>query len=222
MLHLHHLQNSRSFRIVWLLEELNIDYKLTCYDRTKAYLAPDSLKKVHPLGHAPILEVDGRPLIESAFIIEYLLKHYDDEQQFKPNDSDEAAWENYTFWLHYAEASAMPPLVMRLVFNKVVERSPMLVKPVAKGIQKQVEKSMIADNILTTLSMMEQHLSHNLWFAGDKFSAADIQMYFVAIAAQSRTALADGTYTNITNWLKSCQQRNAFKQAEEKGGSIKF
>ena len=157
MLHLHHLQNSRSFRIVWLLEELNIDYKLTCYDRTKAYLAPDSLKKVHPLGHAPILEVDGRPLIESAFIIEYLLKHYDDEQQFKPNDSDEAAWENYTFWLHYAEASAMPPLVMRLVFNKVVERSPMLVKPVAKGIQKQVEKSMNADNIPTTLSMMDQH-----------------------------------------------------------------
>ena len=95
-------------------------------------------------------------------------------------------------------------------------------KPIAKGIQKQVEKSMIADNILTTLSMMEQHLSHNLWFAGESFSATDIQMYFVAIAAQSRTALADGTYTNITNWLKSCQQRTAFKQAEEKGGSINF
>lgn len=97
MLHLHHLENSRSFRIVWLLEELNVDYQLTCYERTKAYLAPDSLKKIHPLGHAPILEVDDRVLVESGFIIEYLLRHYDKEQLLKPFGDNEAAWEAYTF-----------------------------------------------------------------------------------------------------------------------------
>lgn len=222
MLHLHHLQNSRSFRIVWLLEELKLDYKLSCYDRTKAYLAPASLKKVHPLAHAPILEVDGRPLVESGFIIEYLLKYYDEERRFKPADSDEASWERYTFWLHFAEASAMPPLVMRLVFNKVVERSPLLIKPIAKGIQKQVEASMIADSISAVLTMMEEHLQDNTWFAGESFSAADIQVYFVAIAAQSRTALGDGGYPKVSAWLNRCQEREAFKQAENKGGRIAF
>ena len=146
MLHLHHLANSRSFRIIWLLEELEVDYKLTCYARNKAYRAPDSLKQIHPLGHAPMLEVNERVLIESGFIIEYLLKHYDTEKQFKPADDNEAAWEAYTFWLHFAEASVMPPLVMRLVFTKVVEQSPMLIKPVSKSIRNQVEKSIGTDN----------------------------------------------------------------------------
>lgn len=222
MLHLHHLQNSRSFRIVWLLEELKVDYKLTCYDRTKAYLAPDSLKKVHPLGHAPILEVDGRALIESGFIIEYLLKHYDKKNHFKPVDSDETAWEDYTFWMHFSEASMMPPLVMRLVLNKVVERSPIFVKPISKGIQKQIEKTMIASNLSNILTLIEQHLQDNLWFAGEDFSAADIQMYFAIIAAKSRTALGDGGYAKTMDWLKRCQQRAAFKEAQEKGGRIKF
>ena len=93
MLHLHHLANSRSFRIIWLLEELNTDYELTCYERNRAYRAPDSLKKVHPIGHAPMLEVNDRVLIESGFIIEYLIKHYDTDKQFKPADDNEAAWE---------------------------------------------------------------------------------------------------------------------------------
>ncbi|WP_201529567.1 MULTISPECIES: glutathione S-transferase [Psychrobacter] len=222
MLHLHHLENSRSFRILWLLEELKVDYKLTCYDRTKAYLAPDSLKKVHPLGHAPILEVDNRALVESGFIIEYLLKHYDKGQMFKPADDNEAAWEAYTFWMHFAEASAMPPLVMRLVFTKVVEKSPMLIKPISKGIQKQVENSIIEDSITSILAMMEQQLQDNHWFAGAAFSAADIQMYFVVVAAKARAGLDSAKYTNILNWLKRCQERDAFKRAEDKGGRIQF
>ncbi|MBP6495407.1 MAG: glutathione S-transferase [Psychrobacter sp.] len=222
MLHLHHLENSRSFRIVWLLEELQVDYQLTCYKRTKAYLAPDSLKKVHPLGHAPILEVNDRALVESGFIIEYLLRHYDKEQLFKPSGDNEAAWEAYTFWMHFCEASIMPPLVMRLVFTKVVARSPMLVKPISKNIQKQVESSMIEDSINSVLTMMEQQLKDNHWFAGSEFSAADIQMYFAVIAAKSRTGLNDGKYTNVLTWLKRCQERDAFKRAEEKGGRIQF
>lgn len=222
MLHLHHLENSRSFRILWLLEELAVDYQLTCYDRNKAYRAPDSLKEVHPLGHAPILEVDGRPLLESGFIIEYLIKHYDSEQKFKPADDNESAWENYTFWLHFAEASLMPPLVMRLVFTKVVEQSPMLIKPISKKIQGQVEKSMISSSLDPMLKMMEKHLEDKRWFAGSEFSAADIQMHLAVLGANAGEGLNRKKYANILNWLKRCEERPAFKQAVEKGGRVSF
>lgn len=222
MLHLHHLSQSRSHRILWLLEELELDYKLTCYERNRAYLAPDSLKKIQPLGHAPILEVDGKPLIESGFIIEYLLKHFDKDHQFKPEDSDETAWENYTFWLHFAEGALMPTLVMRLVFTKVVAKSPMLIKPISKGIQKQVEHSMIANNLTVMLAMMDQHLSDNHWFAGASFSAADIQMYFAAAAANAQAPFDSAQFANILNWMKRCQARDAFQKAENKGGKLTF
>jgi len=222
MLHLHHLENSRSFRIIWLLEELNVDYQLTCYERNKAYRAPESLKKIHPLGHTPILEVNERALVESGFIIEYLLKHYDKEQQFKPTDDNEEAWEAYTFWLHFAEASIMPLLVMRLVFTKVVEKSPMLIKPVSKSIRKQVENNMISDSLTTMLNMMEQQLQHNHWFAGEAFSAVDIQMHLVVVATNAGDGLNKVKYANILNWLKRCEARDAFKRAEAKGGSVQF
>lgn len=222
MLHLHHLANSRSFRIIWLLEELNADYELTCYERNKAYRAPDSLKKVHPIGHAPMLEVNDRVLIESGFIIEYLIKHYDTDKQFKPADDNEAAWEAYTFWLHFAEASLMPLLVMRLVFSKVVDQSPMLIKPVSKKIQSQVEKNMISRSLDSMLGMMEQHLQDNHWFAGSEFSAADIQMHLAVVGANAGSGLDSSKYTNILNWLKRCEEREAFKRAEEKGGRLKF
>ncbi|MGP4714562.1 MULTISPECIES: glutathione S-transferase [unclassified Psychrobacter] len=222
MLHLHHLENSRSHRILWLLEELGADYKLTCYVRNKAYRAPDSLKQIHPIGHAPILEVDGRALIESGFIIEYLLKHYDPEHKFKPTDDQETAWENYTFWLHFAEASVMPPLVMRLVFTKVVEQSPMLIKPVSKKIRDQVEKSMISSSLDKMLTMMEQHLEDNRYFAGSEFSAADIQMHLAVLGANAGKGLDKRKYANLLNWLNRCEERDAFKRAEEKGGRLKF
>lgn len=222
MLHLHHLENSRSFRIVWLLEELDIPYQITCYKRTKAYLAPESLEHIHPMGKAPILMVDDRPLVESGFIIEYLLKHYDSGHALKPSEDNETAWENYTFWMHFAEATAMPPLVMRLVFNKVVERSPALIKPVSKGIRKQVEDGMISGNIDKVLNLMEHHLNHDRWFAGESFSAADIQMHFVAAAANSRVDLDAVKYVNILNWLKRCEARPAFGRAIEKGGKLNF
>ena len=222
MLHLHHLENSRSFRIVWLLEELGASYQLTCYQRDKSYLAPKILEQVHPMGKAPILVVDDRPLVESGFIIEYLLKHYDNEQKFKPKSDDETAWENYTFWMHFAEASAMPPLVMRLVFNKIVDKSPALVKPVSKGIRKQVEDTMIRGNIEKALRLMEQHLQNNHWFAGASFSAADIQMHFVAAAANSRVDLDTTKYVNILNWMKRCEARPAFNRAVERGGKLAF
>lgn len=222
MLHLHHLENSRSFRIIWLLEELNVDYQLTSYQRNKEFRAPESLKQIHPLGHTPILEVNDRLLVESGFIIEYLLKHYDKEQKFKPADDNEEAWEAYTFWLHFAEASIMPLLVMRLVFTKVVEKSPLLIKPVSKSIHKQVENNMINSSLTKMLTMMEQQLQDNHWFAGDTFSAADIQMHLAVVATNAGEGLDKVKYANILIWLKRCQEREAFKRAEAKGGSIQF
>lgn len=222
MLHLHHLENSRSFRIIWLLEELNVDYQLTCYERNHAHLAPDSLEKIHPMGKAPILVADGKPLIESAFIMEYLLKHYDSQQQFKPTDDNEAAWEAYTFWLHFAEASVMPPLVMRLVFSKVVEKSPIFIRPISKGIQKQVENSMIAGNLNKMLTMMEQHLQDHDWFAGSDFSVADIQMHLPVVGANTGVGLDKNKYPHLLNWLERCRTREAFKRSEAKGGRLQF
>lgn len=222
MLTLHHLNNSRSFRILWLLEELDLDYKLVTYERTKAYLAPEQLKQVHPLGHTPVLEVDGRALAESGFIIEYLLRHYDTKQQFKPTDDNEAGWEMYTFWLHFAEATAMPFLVMRLVFSKVVQRSPIFIKPISKGIRKQVENGLINKNIVNNLNLMERHLQDNHWFAGEAFSAADVQMYIVVAASKARAGLDDVRYANLLNWMKRCEARPAFQRASDKGGMPQF
>ncbi|WP_019674103.1 glutathione S-transferase N-terminal domain-containing protein [Psychrobacter lutiphocae] len=231
-LHLHHLENSRSFRILWLLEELGLEYQMTNYQRTKSYLAPKSLEKVHPTGKAPILEVTGldandpeakTALIESGFIIDYLMAKYDTEFKLHPQiDADDRAWRDYDFWMHYAEASAMPALVMRLVFSKVVERSPALIRPIAKGIRKQVEASMISKNITKALDLIEAELSEDKWFAGAEFSAADIQMAFFVEAANAGQGLDEVRYTSILNWLKRCQARPAYRAAVAKGGKLEF
>ncbi|PNK61636.1 glutathione binding-like protein [Psychrobacter sp. FDAARGOS_221] len=231
-LHLHHLENSRSFRILWLLEELELDYQLTSYQRTKSFLAPKSLEKVHPSGKAPILEVKGidsdKPeettaLIESGFIIDYLMAKYDPEFKLHPKlDADSQDWRDYDFWMHYAEASAMPALVMRLVFTKIVERSPALIRPIAKGIRKQVEASMITKNINKTLDLIEAELTEDKWFAGAEFSAADIQMAFFVEAANAGRSLDTVRYNSIVNWLKRCKARPAYQAAVAKGGKLEF
>lgn len=231
-LHLHHLENSRSFRILWLLEELGVEYQLTRYERTNSYLAPKSLERVHPSGKSPVLEVAGlnpkdpaekTSLIESGHIIDYLMAKYDTEYKLHPKvDAESQAWRDYDFWMHYAEASAMPALVMRLVFSKVVERSPTLIKPIAKGIRKQVEALMINKNIRTALDLIEEKLSKDKWFAGSEFSAADVQMGFFIEAANTGPGLDEVRYNSTLNWLKRCQGRQAYKAAVEKGGKLEF
>lgn len=231
-LHLHHLENSRSFRILWLLEELGVDYQLTKYQRTKSFLAPKCLEQVHPSGKSPVLEVQGidpnepekkQALIESGHIIDYLMAKFDTDYALHPKvDADDAAWRDYNFWMHYAEASAMPALVMRLVFTKVVERSPAIIRPIAKGIRKQVEASMIRKNISKALDLVESELSSDQWFAGSEFSAADIQMAFFIEAANAGHGLDSVRYANTLNWLKRCKSRPAYKSAVAKGGKLEF
>lgn len=223
MLHLHHLQNSRSFRIVWLLEELGLDYQLTTHERNASFLAPKSLTEKSPMGKAPILEVDGKPMMESAHIMDYLMAKYDTEYRLHPKtNADDPTWLNYDFWLHFAESSAMPPLLIRMIFNKIVERSPFFVKPITKGIQTQIETSYLNQTIASSFHLMESHLQDNQWFAGKDFSAVDIQMHFVVAAAHARSPFNPSQYANLLNWLHRLESRPAFEQAVKRGGRLQF
>lgn len=220
MLTLHHLNNSRSFRILWLLEELawayDLNYKLITHDRTANYLAPDELKAIHPMGKAPILVDGDKVLAESGFIIEYLLKTYDTNGEFKPTDGK--AWEDYTFWLHFAESSMMPPLVMRLVMNAVATKSPWFIRPIAKAIAGKVESLVIAGNIKQSFDLLDGQLADNDWVAGKQFSGADIQTYFAVKALESRGGL--GEREHIKRWLVACESRLAYKTTVKKGGQL--
>lgn len=229
-LHLHHLENSRSFRILWLLEELGQDYQLTTYERHHG-LAPESLKQVHPLGKAPILQDGEKTLVESAVIIEYLIDRYDQanpilsselisqrvmNKQFRPDYGTED-YEDYRYWLHFTESSLMPLLIIRLAFGTVVKKSPIGIKQVAKLLKKGVEKSYISQSLEQQLAFLDRHLAKKEWLTGTQFTGADVQLEF-AINALAQTDSLPKKYANIYNWLKKCQARPVYKIAIEKGG----
>ena len=179
MLTVHHLNNSRSQRVLWLLEELGLGYNVVRYQRdAQTMLAPAELRRIHPLGKSPVL-VDGQnTLAESGAILEYLVERYDTAHDFAPSPGTPEGL-RYRYWMHYAEGSAMPPLLLSLVFSKL-KKSPMpfFVKPVARGIADKVMKSFVGPQVKLHLEYMEGELGKSRWFAGDEFSAADIQMSF--------------------------------------------
>jgi glutathione S-transferase len=215
MITLHHLNNSRSQRILWLMEELNLPYEVKRYERNKiTMLAPKELKEVHPLGKSPVITDGDLVVAESGAIIEYLVNKYG-KGKLKPADEKNAL--RYTYWMHYSEGSAMLPLLLTLVFNKV-ETSPMpfFVKPIAKAISATVKKTFINPNIETHFNFMEDELSQRKWFAGDDFSAADIQMSFPIEAAESRDLLKERPH--LKAYLKAIHARPSYKKALETGG----
>ena len=227
-LHLHHLEKSRSFRILWLLEELELPYQLTKYERHHG-LAPKSLQKIHPMGKAPILQDNGKTLIESANIIEYLIDNYDqstDQQdaqpisqlvlnkKFRPDYGSEA-YEQYRYWLHFTESSLMPLLIIRLIFATMIEKSPIGIKQVAKLLKSGIDKSYLNHSLTEQLKMLDKHLGSNEWLAGNQFSGADIQLEF-GINAMQETHSLEAKYANIHNWLKKCQARPAYQKAVDK------
>lgn len=221
-LKLHHLNNSRSTRIIWLLEELELDYELVKYEREDTRLAPDSLKHIHPLGKAPILqdEADGTQLTiaESGAIIEYILHRYDTSKRFSPDMTGSQEWIDYLFWLHFSEGSAMPPLLLNLIFNAIPDRSPTLIKPIAKGISKKVMQSFVQPNLNRHNSLIEDTLSQHAWFAGDKLTGADIQMSFIIEAIKARGGL--NQYPHMSQWLDKVRSRPAYQAALQKGGEL--
>lgn len=213
MLTLHHLEESRSTRTLWLLEELGADYEIKRYARTKAGLAPDELKQVHPLGKSPVITDGDITVAESGVITEYLIDKYG-KGQFKPRaGSPEASQNNY--WMHYAEGSLMPLMLLTIVFNRV-EQAPFIVRPIAKAISGQVKKGFINPNIKTHLAYVDQALAGKDFFCGDELSGADFQMIIPLNAARSNGFTSNSP--NIEAYLDRVHARPAFKAALERGG----
>src|SRR5690554_375590 len=167
MITLHHLNNSRSQRVLWMLEELGVPYEIQHYERDpETMLAPDSLRKVHPLGKSPVITDGDLVVAESGVIIDYLTRTYG-KGTLQPPESGQA-WLDYHYWLHYAEGSLMPPLLVRLVLEKIkTSPMPFFIKPVAKGIAHKVDQAFADPMINTHMDFIEAHLSKNTWFLGD-------------------------------------------------------
>ncbi len=217
MITVHHLENSRSQRVLWLLEELGLSYDIRHYKRDrKTMLAPPELREVHPLGKSPVI-TDGRTTVaESGAIIEYLLDAHGGGRLRPETGSDDFL--RYRYWLHFAEGSAMPPLLMKLVFDRVRGAPmPFFVKPIARAIADKVTTGFIAPNLRAQLDFMEAELSARAWFAGQAFTAADVQMSFPLEAAAARGGL-DERYPKLRDWLARIHARPAYRRALERGG----
>jgi glutathione S-transferase len=221
MIIVHHLNNSRSQRILWLLEELGLDYEIKKYQRDpKTMLAPPELKAVHALGKSPVITDDDNVVAESGAIVEYLVERYGQGRLVPPAGTPEKL--RYTHILHYAEGTGMPPLLMKLIFDRIEnEKMPFFAKPIARGIAGKVKKMFIMPNIENNLHFLEGELKKSTWFAGEEFTAADVQISFVLEAAASRGGL-DARYPKLLAWLERIHARPAYLRALERGGKYDF
>ena len=222
MIVLHHLNNSRSQRVLWLLEELGIDYEVKRYQRDpETMLAPPELRAVHPLGKSPIVTDGEDTLVESGAIIERLVERFGQGRFIPPAGTPERV--RYTRWLHYAEGSAMPPLLVALIVSRIEGAPvPFFVRPVVRGIAKKLRAGFVAPQLETHLGYMESEIGKSEWFAGSEFTAADIQMSFPVEAASSRAGLTAATRPKLHGWLKRIHARPAYQRALAKGGPYDY
>ncbi len=220
MITLHHLENSRSFRILWLLEELDLDYELVSYKRDKeSGQAMADLKAQHLLGKAPLL-VDGEQVVaESGAIIEYLLDHYG-EGRLRPQSGSKERIE-YNYWMHAAEGSIMNLLTLSLFLNRMDSQPPLPIRAIVKLVTGKVRSAYLNHNLQKTLEYIEHALGEQRWFAGQEFSAADVQMGFVMTALNARGGL-NANYPNCQRWLQQVESRPAYQRAMEKNGEMKL
>ena len=221
MITVHHLNNSRSQRILWLLEELGLPYEIKRYQRDpKTMLAPPELRAVHPLGKSPVISDGELTLAESGAIIEYLAERYGEGSLIPAHGTPQRLRCNY--WLHYAEGSAMPPLLLKLVFRRVeTAPAPFFVQPVAKGIARKVQRSFIDPQLKLHLDYLEGELGKAEWFAGDAFSVADIQLSFPLEAFAARGGL-DSSYPRLSAFLQRIHARPAYQRALQNGGEYRL
>jgi glutathione S-transferase len=217
MITVHHLNNSRSQRVLWLLEELGLSYQIKRYQRDpQTMLAPPELRAVHPLGKSPVITDDGNTIAESGAIVEYLVERYGNGRLVPAAGTPQRL--RYTYWLHYAEGSAMLPLLLKLIFGRIATAPmPFFIKPVARGIVKKVSSDFINPQFKLHFDYIESELGKSAWFAGDEFSAADIQMSFPLEAAAARGGAA-GSMPKMSAFLQRIHARPAYKAALEKGG----
>jgi glutathione S-transferase len=217
MLIVHHLNNSRSQRVLWLLEELGVPYEIRLYQRDpKTLLAPPELRAIHPLGKSPVIEDEDHVVAESGAIIEYLVDRYDTGQLAPLPGMPERLRFNY--WLHYAEGSAMPPLLLKLVASRIASAPmPFFAKPIARQIAAKLQATFVDPQLALHLNYVNNELAATGWFVGSQFSAADIQMSFAMEAAMARSGIAN-KLPNIAAFVKRIHQRPAYKRALERGG----
>ena len=217
MIVVHHLNNSRSQRVLWLLEEMGLKYEIKRYERDKTtMLAPPELRKIHPLGKSPVVTDGDLTLAESGAIVEYLVERYGDGCLAPARELP--AYLRYRFWLHYAEGSLMPPMLLKLVFDKI-ESTPMpfFVKPIANAISGKAKSSFIMPQINIHLDYLEAELLKSEWFVSNEFTAADVQMSFPIEAAAARGGLSSNR-PKLTNYLQRIHGRPAYQRAVERGG----
>ena len=224
MIKVHHLNSSRSQRVLWMLEELGLRYEVVRYQRdARTLLAPASLRAVHPLGKSPVIEDGGLVLAESAAILEYLVERYDRDHHFSPPPGPFDAPERlrYRYWLHYAEGSAMPPLLLSLVFSRLKQAPmPFFVRPIAGGIAAKVLAGYVDPQITLHLDFLEDELGKSEWFAGDRFTAADIQMSFPIEAAAQRAA---GTARpRLQAFVERIHARPTYQRALQQDGPLQL
>jgi glutathione S-transferase len=206
MIIVHHLQNSRSQRVLWLLEELELPYEVRRYERdTKTMLAPPELRKVHPLGKAPVIEDEGRVVAETGAIVEYLVEKAGGRLG-PPAKRDDVL--RYRYFLHYAEGSMMPPLLALLIIGRLG----MLGKPARAPVQRMLD---------VHLDWLDSELGGRAWFAGDDFTAADIMMSFPLEASRARGGL-DERRPHLMDWLERIHARPAYGEALARGGAYAY
>ncbi|KAH0610443.1 uncharacterized protein H6S33_011970 [Morchella sextelata] len=210
---LHWLNQSRAQRIVWLLEELNLDYDIECHIRNSAMFAPEGSQSLHPLGKFPIVVVGDRVLAESGFIIEYLVDKFG--PQLKPSDEDSLL--RYKYFLHYAEGSLMPPMLVGFVVENINKASvPFFIKPLINMITSRVETRFLKPNYKTHFDFLEAELSSRPYLAGEEFSGADIMISFQLAAAKMICGLSKEEYPKLFEYMERCESREACKRAYKK------
>ena len=218
MITVHHLEYSRSHRILWLLEELELDYRMERYARNPlTNLAPTEYLRLHPIGKAPIVTDGDQVLAETGTIIEYILERYG-EGRLKPQPGT-AEYLRYSYWMHAAEGSLMPFLVMRLLFTRMETQAPFLIRPIARMMTRALNAAYIGPSLSRMLDFMETELDRSTWFAGDQFTAADIQMGYPTEAFAARGGVG-ASYPAVRAFIERVRERPAYRAALEKGGPL--
>ncbi|GAA5868502.1 hypothetical protein JCM1840_007021 [Sporobolomyces johnsonii] len=223
----HWLDHSRAQRILWLLEELELEYDLKVYKRdSKTLRGPPDVKEVHPLGKFPVVTIvdpaspSSKPLVlaESGAICEYLIERYGNGKlSIAPTDADLQARAEYLYWMHFAEGSAMTPLVLSMVFTQLPKHAPFFIRPIVSMIAAGVMSQFVRPSVVANYDHMEETLKGKEWFVGGRLTGADIMMSFIAESLEAAPVNAD-EYPNIQRWLKAIEARPAWQKAAEKGG----
>jgi len=222
MITLHHLEDSRSQRVLWMLEELGCDYEIVRYARDpETRLAPPALKEVHPLGKSPVIVDGATTLAESATILEYLARECGGAA-WAPGPGDAGYWQ-FSYWMHYAEGSLMPPLLLKLVFSKLREPPvPFLIRPISGRIADQVDRAFTDPQIATHFAHVDAHLAGHAWFVGENITAADVQMSFPLEAALAGGRIGRADYPHVAMWVHKVQSRPAYQRALKAGGDYAY